>query len=209
MVVTLTSQLYFRQTTSETDVFETYFGPTSFRLADSAVLRLTELMTANPLLPADLLDVGARCGALLKARRETVAVGEGSCGGLISAALLAVPGASAYFLGGSVIYTRQALDGLLTGIVERPSPLQGASEPWAIHLARATQAHIGSVWAIGEGGAAGPSGNRYGNPSGHAWVAVTGPKEVAKNVVTGVDDRLSNMVAFAVAALDLLIAQLG
>lgn len=164
-------------------------------------------MTSS-LLPAHLLDAGIRCGSLLKERGETVAVGEGSCGGLISAALLAVPGASNYYLGGGVIYTRNALEGLLTGKVERPSELRGASEPWALHLARSARAHIGATWGIGEGGAAGPSGNAYGDPSGHAWLAVVGPREATRNVLTGEDDRVSNMVAFAVAGLDLLATEL-
>ncbi len=165
-------------------------------------------MTGQPLLPAELLDAGARCGALLKDRGETVAVAEGSGGGLVSAALLAVPGASAYFLGGSVIYTRNALDGMLTGPVERPKKLRGASEPWATHLARAARVHLRATWGIGEGGATGPSGNPYGDPPGHAWVAVSGPTEAARNVLTGSDDRLANMVAFSTAALELLIAEL-
>ncbi len=165
-------------------------------------------MTGQPLLPAELLDAGARCGALLKDRGETVAVAEGSGGGLVSAALLAVPGASAYFLGGSVIYTRNALDGMLTGPVERPKKLRGASEPWATHLARAARVHLRATWGIGEGGATGPSGNPYGDPPGHAWVAVSGPTEAARNVLTGSDDRLDNMVAFSIAALELLIAEL-
>ena len=155
-------------------------------------------------LPSDLLEAGAECGRVLKERSETVAVGEGSCGGLISAALLAAPGASAYFLGGSVIYTRQALDGLLTGLVDRPERLRGASEPWSLHLARAARLHIGATWGVGEGGAAGPTGNGYGDPSGHAWVAVSGPAETTRHVLTGNSDRVSNMVAFAVAALGLL-----
>ncbi len=163
---------------------------------------------ANAALPPQLAEIGARCGQLLKERGETVAVGEGSCGGLISAALLAVPGASSYYLGGAVIYTKAALDGMLTGEIERPKKLRGASEPWALHLARGAKAHLGATWGIGEGGAAGPSGNAYGNPSGHAWVAVSGPAEVAENVLTGQDDRQTNMLAFAVAALELLARQL-
>ena len=159
-------------------------------------------------LPADLLDLGATCGRLLVERGETVAIGEGSCGGLISAALLAVPGASAYYLGGAVIYTRNALEGLLTGRVDRPERLQGASEPWALHLARAARSHLDATWGVGEGGAAGPSGNRYGDPAGHAWLAVSGPSEAARNVLTGDDDRLANMVAFAEAGLGLLVEQL-
>lgn len=155
-------------------------------------------------LPAQLLAAGATCGALLRARGETVSTAEGSCGGLISMALLAVPGASAYFVGGSVIYTKGALDGLLTGEVERPERLRGASEPWVLHLARAACAHMHSTWGIGEGGATGPSGNPYGDPAGHAWVGVAGPNEATSHVLTGDDDRATNMVAFAIAGLDLL-----
>ncbi|MBT4983890.1 MAG: CinA family protein [Ilumatobacter sp.] len=158
-------------------------------------------MTA--VLPEGLLAAGAVCGELLRARGETVATGEGSCGGLISTALLAVPGASAYFLGGSVIYTKHALDGLLTGQVERPPKLRGASEPWVMHLAEAARTHIGATWGIGEGGATGPSGNPYGDPAGHAWVGVSGPVDASRHVLTGDDDRAANMVAFAIAGLDL------
>ena len=161
------------------------------------------------LLPADLLDLGVKCGALLRARGDTVAVAEGSAGGLVSATLLAVPGASAYYLGGSVIYTRNALDGMLTGEIERPPKLRGASEPWVLHLARASMTHLDATWGVGEGGATGPSGNPYGDPPGHAWVAVSGPREASRHVLTGDDDRLSNMVAFAVAALELLADELG
>ncbi len=160
------------------------------------------------LLPLELLDAGARCGDLLKQRNETVAVAEGSGGGLVSAALLAVPGASAYYLGGSVIYTRNALDAMLTGPVERPRKLRGASEPWATHLARATRVHLRATWGIGEGGATGPSGNPYGDPPGHAWVAVSGPIEAARNILTDDDDRLANMVAFSTAALELFAEHL-
>jgi PncC family amidohydrolase len=160
-------------------------------------------------LPEALQEAGQACGELLRQRGETVAVGEGSCGGLISAALLAVPGASAYYVGGAVIYTHHALRGLLSGRVERPDGLQGASEPWARHLAEGARVHMNSIWGVGEGGAAGPSGNRYGNPAGHAWVAVAGPVEAARNVLTGDDDRQANMVAFAVAALELLAEAIG
>lgn len=133
---------------------------------------------------------------------------EGSGGGLVSAALLAVPGASAYFLGGSVVYTRNALDGMLTGPVDRPPKLRGASEPWALHLARAVRTHLRATWGIGEGGATGPSGNPYGDPPGHAWVAVSGPAEATRHLLTGDTDRLTNMVAFATASLELLSAEL-
>lgn len=159
-------------------------------------------------LPSELLEVGRACGRKLAERDQTVGVAEGSCGGLISAALLAVPGASSYYLGGTVIYTRKALDGFLTGKVERPSRLRGASEPWALHMARGARLHLDATWGVGEGGAAGPSGNPYGDPAGHAWVAVSGPGETAQHVLTGKQDRGENMVLFAVAALELLATSL-
>ena len=162
--------------------------------------------SASTALPARLLELGAECGRRLIERGESVAVGEGSCGGLMSAALLAVPGASNYYRGGAVIYTGYALSGMLSGRVERPDPLQGATEAWALHLARASRVHMRATWGIGEGGATGPSGNRYGNPAGHAWLAVAGESgiESTRNLSTGDDDRLANMVAFAQAGLTLL-----
>lgn len=162
----------------------------------------------SDLLPSELLHVGAQCGQLLRDAGQTVAVGEGSCGGLVSAALLAVPGASAYYLGGAVIYTRNALDGFISGRVDRPPKLRGASEPWALHMARCAREHLDATWGIGEGGAAGPGGNPYGDPSGHAWLAVSGPSEKAINILTGNEDRVENMVDFATAALELLAQEL-
>jgi PncC family amidohydrolase len=154
-------------------------------------------------LPAQLLEAGARAGELLKSRGETVAIAEGSAGGLISAALLAVPGASAYYLGGTVIYTLAAARSLIAGVVETPAGLRGATEDFALYLARSVAGRIGSTWGVGEGGAAGPA-NRYGDPAGHAWLAVSGPVEITHHLLTGVDDRASNMVAFATTALTLL-----
>ena len=61
----------------------------------------------------DLNDLAASVAALLKQRGDTLAVSESSCGGLISAALVSIPGASDYYVGGSVVYTRTAQQGLL------------------------------------------------------------------------------------------------
>lgn len=157
----------------------------------------------------ELRAAGERVGRLLVARGETVGVAEGSCGGLVSASLLAVPGASAYYAGGAVIYTLAANRAFLEGAVPTPPGLRGATEDFAAHLARSALARLACTWGIGEGGAAGPTGNRYGDPAGHAWVAVAGPAEATQHLLTGSDDRLGNMTAFAVAALDLLAAQLG
>lgn len=169
---------------------------------------------ARPLLAhsgmdAELLAAGARVGGLLTERGETVGVAEGSCGGLVSAALLAVPGASAYYAGGAVVYTLAANRAFLEGAVETPTGLRGATEGFATYLARSVVVRLRCTWGIGEGGAAGPTGNRYGDPAGHAWLAVAGPTEASRHLLTGSADRLSNMTSFAVAALGLLAEQLG
>lgn len=158
-----------------------------------------------------LIPLAATCGAALKRRRETVAVAESSAGGLIAAALLAIPGASAYFLGGGVVYTKQAREALLGITAEDLEELRirPATEEYAKLLARTARARIGATWAIAETGATGPTGNRYGDPAGHACVAVIGPSEKARTIGTGSADRQANMRAFAQAALELLAERLG
>lgn len=151
-----------------------------------------------------LFALGARVGDRLADRGETVAVAEGSCGGLVSAALLARPGASAYYLGGAVIYTPRATKGLLAGEIEAPAGMRGASEPFVTYLAESVARRLDSSWGIGEGGATGPSANPYGDPPGHVWVAVHGPVTATRHHLTGDDDRSRNMVAFATIALQVL-----
>jgi nicotinamide-nucleotide amidase len=151
-----------------------------------------------------LLARAETIAARLTERRETIAVAEGSAGGLISAALLAVPGASAYFLGGGVIYTAAARTGLLDITAADMSGIRPASEPYALLLAQRMRARLGATWAIAEAGAAGPTGNRYGDPAGHCCLAVAGPAERSLTLRTGNADRYANMQAFAVRALELL-----
>jgi PncC family amidohydrolase len=160
-------------------------------------------------LPTVLLDAGRAVGDHLARRGETLAVAEGSCGGLVSAAVLAVPGASAWYRGGAVIYTGAAVRALMGQTVPRPEPLRGASEPFARWLAEEIAADLGTTWGLGEGGATGPSGNPYGDPPGHCWLAVHGPAPATRHLLTGDDQRLDNMVAFAAAALGLLAEQLA
>jgi PncC family amidohydrolase len=157
----------------------------------------------------DLLPLAEKLGSRLKARGETVSVAESSAGGLISAALLSVPGASAYYLGGAVVYTRQSRE-LLLGIA--PSALEGmrpSTEPYALLLARTVRGKFSASWGIGETGATGPTGNRYGDAAGHACIAVVGTSERVVTEETGIADRISNMRAFARAALVLLAERLG
>lgn len=160
----------------------------------------------------DILALGARAGALLKERHETVAVGETSAGGLISASLLAVPGASAYFAGGAITYSAQSIRGLAGITVEqlREKGIRSSSEPYAVLLANAIRERHGQVsWALSETGAAGPDPNSYGDPPGHTCMAVVGALTVTRTLRTGSDDRVSNMRAFAEASLEILIETLA
>lgn len=151
------------------------------------------------------LELMARnLGVVLKRRVETVAVSESSTGGLISAALLSVPGASGYFLGGGVIYTGAARSALLELPADLPAETRSASEPYAALCARRIREKLGASWGLAETGASGPTGNRYGDAAGHCCLAVSGPVERVKTLETGSDNREANMWLFAQSALDLL-----
>jgi nicotinamide-nucleotide amidase len=151
-----------------------------------------------------LLPLATQVAQLLKQRRETIAVSESSTGGLLSAALLAVPGASAYFLGGAVVYTRQARELLMDLPREAVTGMRSASEPYALLLARTASKRFAASWGLAETGAAGPSGNRYGDQAGHSCIAIAGVAEEVITLETGQSDRSANMRAFAAAALQLL-----
>jgi PncC family amidohydrolase len=152
-----------------------------------------------------LLPLAETIAQRLIARRETIAVAESSVGGLLAAALLAIPGASAYFLGGAVVYTKASRAALL-GITEADmAGLRPATQEYALLLARRIREKHGAIWGLGETGATGPTGNRYGDPAGHTCMAVAGPAERAAMLRTGSTDRVANMDAFAKRALELLI----
>jgi len=152
-----------------------------------------------------LLPQAETIASLLKQRQQTLAVAESSTGGLLSAALLAVPGASAYFLGGAVVYTRDARR-LLLGIAdEAMKGMRASTETYAMLLARTARERFAVTWSIAETGATGPTGNRYGDAPGHTCLAVAGPLERSITLETGSADRVANMQAFTAAGLDLLL----
>ncbi len=157
-----------------------------------------------------LLPLAERIAERLKARGETVAIAESSSGGLLSAALLGVPGASAYFLGGAVVYTAKARVLLMDLDRESVRGMRSASEPYALLLARTARDRFGATWGLSETGAAGPTGNPYGDAAGHTAIALAGVGvERAITLETADTDRLANMRAFAKAALTLLLDNLS
>jgi len=153
-----------------------------------------------------LIALANPVAGLLKLRRETLAIAESSAGGLINAALVAVPGASAYYLGGCIIYTPRARAALLGITNEELSGMRSASEPYARLLAQCVRAKLGASWGVAETGASGPTGNRYGDAPGHACLAISGPIDAVITLETGEADREANMRAFARRAIELLQA---
>jgi nicotinamide-nucleotide amidase len=157
----------------------------------------------------DLIAIAEQIAARLVAQKQTIAVAESSTGGLISASLLAVPGASAYFLGGAVVYTRDARRLLADIPDEAMKGIRSASEPYAQLLASRTRERFSTTWGLSETGATGPTGNRYGDAAGHSCMAVTGPASSVITLETGSMDRQGNMHAFASRALNLLLENLA
>jgi PncC family amidohydrolase len=127
------------------------------------------------MVPAELIERAAAVAARLENRGETLAVAESAAGGLISAALVAVPGASAFYRSGLVIYTLDGAQALLPRAPRLSPDIRGANEPFARWLATAAAGALRADWGLGETGAAGPAGNPYGDPPGHAWVACVDP----------------------------------
>ncbi len=152
-----------------------------------------------------LLPAAQTIAQRLIARHETIAVAESSTGGLIAAALLAVPGASAYFLGGAVVYTKVSRAALLGIGDAEMQGLRPATKAYALLLARRIGERLAAGWGVGETGATGPTGNRYGDPAGHTCIAIAGPVERAITLRTGSAERLTNMDAFAKRTLELLV----
>jgi nicotinamide-nucleotide amidase len=157
----------------------------------------------------ELVGIAEQVAAKLIARKQTIAVAESSTGGLISASLLAVPGASAYFLGGGVVYTRDARRVLMDISDDAMKGIRSASEPYARLLAEQVRRRFATDWGLSETGATGPTGNRYGDAAGHSCMAVAGAATTVITLETGSNDRQANMHEFARTALNLLLKNLG
>ena len=157
----------------------------------------------------DIVAIAEQIAAKLIERRQTIAVAESSTGGLISASLLAVPGASAYFLGGAVVYTRDARRILMDIPDDAMKGIRSASEPYAKLLASQMRTRFATDWGLSETGATCPTGNRYGDAAGHSCIGITGLEPSAMTLETGSTDRLANMQVFASTALNFLLQNLS
>jgi len=153
---------------------------------------------------SDLVAVGNQIADALRGQQASIAVSESAAGGLINAALVAVPGASDFYRGGMIVYTAAGRK-ILAGDEELPPGLKGATEAFALVQANRAKLLYRADWGIGETGATGPSGNPYGDPPGFGWLACSGASNATLQIRTDKDDRTSNMHAFALAALQLAV----
>ena len=153
----------------------------------------------------ELTIVAKKAAHLLKKHSQTISIAESSTGGLISAHLLALPGASSYFIGGSIIYTRTAQKSFLNVNEKQMEGLRASTEKYALLNSNQVRQLTGSTWGISETGATGPTGNRYGDNPGHSCIAITGPRQKTKTIETNENDRTKNMLDFSIAALNLFI----
>jgi PncC family amidohydrolase len=155
-----------------------------------------------------LMPLAGEVAELLKKRGETVALSESSMGGLVSAALVAQAGASAFYLGSTVIYTRGAARALYD-LKGPPAPdVKPLTEPYVAAMAEVVREKFGATWALSEMGASGPSGSPYGPGPGTAVIGLAGPRPASITVSTGSADRVANMRAFGEAALRLILETL-
>lgn len=152
----------------------------------------------------DLIELTSQIALILKKNKQTVSVIESSSGGLISSALLSQEGASAYYMGGQVIYTLQSIRAITDLRIRdlKEKNIRSSSEPFALLISQKSCDLYKSDWAIGESGAAGPTGNGYGDPPGYSCFAVAGKKEKTSHILTNSSVRVENMQAFAKASLE-------
>jgi len=83
-------------------------------------------------------------------------------------------------------------------IITGPVEVRGA-EPGDALRVDIEKIELGADWGFAETGAAGPTGNRYGDAAGHSCLAIAGPVERVITLETGAPDREANMRAFAAA----------
>ena len=153
-------------------------------------------------------DICNAIAANLIANDQTISVAESSTGGLISANLLSVSGASRYFRGSSVIYTRESRHAFLDLDLAKIKGLKPLTEPMVAAFAQAARLKLGATWGIAELGAAGPKGTPYGHPPGTSVIGISGPVNATVTVETSLADREDNMLQFTEEALKLFNATL-
>jgi nicotinamide-nucleotide amidase len=152
--------------------------------------------------------VVARVHRLLRERGETLAVAESLTGGLLAATLVDVPGASATFRGGLVVYAtdlKTRLAGVSAALLAEQGPVDGDV---AVQLADGARERCAADWGLSTTGVAGPD-PQDGHPAGTVWIAVSGPGGHERRRLALSGSRAEIRLATVEAALDLIAARLA
>ncbi len=154
---------------------------------------------------AEVFPDSAMAGELLRSRGWTVAVAESCTGGLLGAALTAVPGSSAYVLGGVIAYDNAVKTGVLNVDTTLLAQHGAVSEEVASAMARGARQLLGADVGVGITGVGGPGAEEGGKPAGLVYVAVAGP--TGERAVRLDEDRgrEGNRAAAVAAALRILV----
>jgi PncC family amidohydrolase len=152
-----------------------------------------------------LVALAERLQGICLGRGTTVSLAESCTGGLVAAAITAVPGSSGYFLGGVVSYSNAAKEALL-GVPSATLDTHGAvSAQVAKAMAIGARARFDSTLAVAVTGVAGPDGGSDEKPVGLTYVGLADRDgaEVRRFAFEG--DRAANREAGTRAALEWLI----
>ncbi len=168
----------------------------------------TQRRLAEYVFTIDGGPLAAVVGEKLASRGETVATAESCTAGRIAADLTTVPGASAWFIGGAVVYSnaekvRQC--GVDAAVIEEHGAV---SEPVARSLAEGIRTRTGATWGLGVTGIAGPGGGTAEKPVGTVHMAVAGPNGTTHRRLHLPFDRARNLQMTTALALDMLRRQL-
>lgn len=157
--------------------------------------------------PASFKPLLTEISGLLRSTSSTLAVAETTTGGLVSAALLSVSGASKFFVGGATVYTTKSRRIWAGWTDENLLNYKGPTPQLVTELAVNVREQMDATYCIGESGATGPTvpGPPFVHVAGQTCIAIVSREGFATRVVnTGVAEREKNMVAFTKASLVLL-----
>ncbi|MCL7451850.1 MAG: CinA family protein [Anaerolineae bacterium] len=147
-------------------------------------------------------------GDLLGEKGLTLAVAESCTGGLLGHRITNVPGSSAYFLGGFVVYSVEAKEQVL-GVRHETLMTHGAvSEETALQMARGARERFGADLAVSVTGIAGPTGGTPQKPVGLVYIALVAPDDERCRRSVWQGDRLHNKEQSVDAALNLVLSYL-
>jgi len=154
-------------------------------------------------------DLATRLQAACLAHGMRLATVESCTGGLVSAAITAIPGSSGYYLGGLITYS-DAVKRDLAGVPQALLDAHGAvSAQVAVALADGARVRLGADIAVSVTGVAGPDGGSEAKPVGLTYIGVADARGADARRYLWTGDRAANQHDSAVAALELVLERVG